>query len=260
MSVVASIIFAYVLFPDIKKIRKSHIVLNGKLFVLSLGVLSFLLWFAHSFSLMPKYIFLLFLFTCLSLVLIFRWQVLGLEAFKSVNDKILFLSHLSSMFKIHGKLLISLVETKKIINLNDFDDVLISVQNHEDIMPVVKSAWSQYLCVSLFRIMAQTESQGNDRFLDQMRFIDEDLDALNQNVHRFSKDIDEFKRRMILLSLFGLLVSYGALNMLRMVVDISINPLYQNISFIFLLSMILVLTLSFKVLVLPLVMKEECLS
>ena len=229
MSILASIVFAYVLFPDIKKIRKSHIVLNGKLIVLSFIVLVFLLWFSYSFSLLPKYIFLLFLAGLLSLILIFR------------------------------KLLSSLNETKKIIPLSDFDKVIDCVQNHEDIMPKVKTVWSHYLCVSLFRVMSQTEHHGNDRFLDQLRFIDEDLDTLSQNVHRFSRDIDAFKRRMVLLSLFGLGVSYGALNMLRMVVDISSEPLYQNISFIFLLGMILVLTLSFKVLILPLVMKEECL-
>ena len=259
MSILASIVFAYVLFPDIKKIRKSHMVLNGKLFVLSFIVLVFLLWFSYSFSLLPKYVFLLFLSGLLSLILIFRWQVMGAEAFRNVNDKILFLTHLSSMFKIHGKLLSSLIETKKMIPLSDFAEVIVCVQNHEDIMPKVKSIWSHYLCVSLFRVMSQTEHHGNDRFLDQLRFIDEDLDTLSQNVHRFSRDIDAFKRRMVLLSLFGLGVSYGALNMLRMVVDISSEPLYQNISFIFLLGMILVLTLSFKVLILPLVMKEECL-
>lgn len=260
MSLLAFLIFAYILFPDIKQIKKSHLVLNGKLVVLSLIVLIFLLWFSYSFSLKSKYIFLLFLSGVLSLILIFRWQVMGAEAFQSVNDKILFLSHLSSMFKIHGKLLISLFETKKVIHLSEFDSVILAVQNHEDIMPKVKSVWSHYLCVSLFRVMSQTEHHGNDRFLDQLRFIDEDLDTLSQNVHRFSKDIAEFKRRMVLLSFFGLGVSYGALNMLRMVVDISSESLYQNISFVFLLGMILVLTLSFKVLILPLVMKEECLT
>ena len=259
MSVIALIIFTYVLLPDIKKIKKSNLLLNGKSVVSSLMVLTFLLWFSHSFSLSIKYIFFLFVSGCLSLMLIFRWQALSVIAFEEMNDKILFLSHLSSMFKIHGKLLISLVETKKIIDLSYFDCVIEAVESHKDIMPLVKSVWSHYLCVSLFRVMAQTEHHGNDRYLVQLRFIDDDLDALSQNIHSFSRDIAEFKRRMVLLTFFGLGVSYGALNMLRMVVDISSDPLYQNISFIFLLGMILVLTLSFKVLILPLVMKEECL-
>lgn len=226
-----------------------------------LGIIG-LVSLSYAFKLKWSYISLLILTS----LFIFSYILTRLEIFSSNYDEtmqlILVMTHLSHQFKNHQKIENALQGVLEVCNDQTRDklkevEILFDNQTYQT---AFSNFHDHYLIKTLVTTMAHAQQEGDDHINHALLLIEQDIDELNNHIYLYIQKMNFLRNRILLLSIFGMGVTLVSQNMLNMVVDLSSLAMYQDVVFIFLLIMLILLALSFNIMSLPLIMKEECLE
>jgi len=100
---------------------------------------------------------------------------------------------------------------------------------------------------------------GDEEIDRGLSLLERDVDDLMEDVYQFVGEMFSFRRKLILLVVFGIGIALVSRNMLRMVVDLNLSTYYQNTAYVFLMSMILVVVGAHRVFTRGLMMEKESL-
>ncbi len=227
--------------------------------LLILGVLSVSYWF----DLNAYFRSLLLGISFIGFTLVVNWTRKFSVNVHNFDQFILILSHLSAHFKMSHKILSSLEEVLLVVDAshkNLIKELIDDAYQGYDMETSFITLGSHYLLRSMVSLMVHAERFGDDDIDRGLSLLERDVDDLHEDVYGYIKLMHDFRRKLVLLCVFGVGIALVSRNMLRMVVDLNLSVAYQNTSYVFLLSMVLVLVLAHRVFTHDLLMNEELLK
>lgn len=264
---VGGILLVLIIKEGIKLMRHEEIIykdilINNRTVLVQYGcILIVLLLVSRAFHIRWPYVVLLFLIS--GIVLLHVLKVLNDfdTSYHDIMQLILFMTHLSHQFKTHQKIEFALEEVKTVCDedlILMIDLILQSIEEgrYHEAFDLYNS---HYLLKTLVTTMAHAQHQGDDNIMQALTLIEQDIDDLNNHIFIYISKMVALRNRILLLTCFGLVVSFVSQNMLNMVVDLTSMTLYQDVVFIFMISIIVLLGASFNIMKMPLIMEEEML-
>ena len=248
---------------EFSKVQYKDLIINHKQVLIQyVFVVVMYLLLGSAFKLSLSYLILLVFSALFVILFILKQMRIFDESYEVVMQLILVMTHLSHQFKSHQKIehaLASVFEISSDATIQKLELVQSSIQtlSYQD---AFLNLHHHYLLQTLVTTMAHAQEQGDDHILHALDLIEQDIDDLNNHVFLYIQKMISLRNRILLLSVFGLVISLVSQNMLNMVVDLTGMILYQDIVFIFLLLMMVLLGYSFRIMTLPLLMKEELLN
>lgn len=243
-----------------KKIQYKDLVVHHKQVLIQYSVLLIgFIGVALAFQLKFSYLMLLVLGSVFALIYILRKLVQFYDNFEETSELILVMTHLSHQFKQHQKIEHALQSVYEVCN----DKTRLHLDAVADALHTTgyQEAFSlyneHYILKTLITTMVHAQEQGDDHIMHALHLIEEDIDDLNNQIFSFVRDMVALRNKILMLLAFGMGVSLVSQNMLNLVVDLKDLSLYQDVVFIFLFSVLFLLAVSFKIMSIPLIMKEE---
>lgn len=238
----------------IRKFGFTKILLQYLFLSLSVFIVSFY------FSLPLHLSIQLLLISVVGFTLLLSWLLRFHNNIHDFNQFILIGSHLCAQFKVSHKVLNALEEVALVVDESHkvVVEKLIQVSYvNGDILKEFRTMNNHYLLHSMVSMMIHAETYGDQELDRGLSLIERDLDALLEDVYHFIDEIFIFRRKLVLLCVFGVCISLISRNMLGMVLDIVSSPYYQNTAYFFLLVIVMVLVLAHRLFIKDLIMEEE---
>lgn len=225
-------------------------------------VLGAIIALSYTFRMRIPYIFILVGVSMIVFIKIVKTMNQFNRNYTETTQFILVLTHLSHQFKTHQKIEHALLQVMEVCDETTRKQLEVVYEKIE--LESYQEAFSHYhdhyLLRTLVTTMAHAQEQGDDNIMHALNLIEQDIDDLNNHIFMFIRNMMGLRNRIVLLSCFGMVVSLVSQNMLHMVVDITTLGLYQDVVFIFMVVMVILVGSSFNILTLPLIMAEECLD
>ncbi len=235
---------------------------NRSLLVQYLGLTLSIVLVSYFFTLPFHLSLLLGFFALIGFTLLISWMFVFNQNLHDFNQYILITSHLSAHFRMNKKILSSLEEVLRVVDKSHHE--LIESLIHDaylgkDMVYSFDALSSHYLLKSMVSMMQHAEMYGDEEIDRGLSLLERDVDDLMEDVYQFVGEMFSFRRKLILLVVFGIGIALVSRNMLRMVVDLNLSIYYQNTAYVFLMSMILVVVGAHRVFTRGLMMEEESL-
>lgn len=270
MGLMVFVLVLFLIFREFGKLQYSY-TLSFKDFKLSfksifmnyIGVVGLVIGVAYIFKLKLVYLVYLIATAVASVFLMSSYLYKFKNNVASYHQITMLLMHISSNFKNDQKIIAALSSVLPLANESNaikLSQMITKLEEGEDIIEVSRILSPHYLAQSLFMVMHHAQQYGDDYIDTTLNIIEEDLDDWHDHVENFIQAMNDLRKRIMLLTLFGLVVSLVSQNMLHMVADLTHLSFYQFAVYAFMSTMICIVAFSHKILCINLIMDEECMT
>lgn len=247
-------VFIAILFTEIKETIQKTSIKNLKEELYSILFYTFVLLFlvnllASIFSLNFKNQLYLSLIVLVSFVVVFNYHVKYLSNkinFENVSQLLL---RLCIYFRVYNKIIPSFRESMKGFDekfTKECQSILDDYEANGDFKASLSSLSNHYLVYSLAEIFESSEHIGHELSENQLVRLENDIEAWIFQTKQYQEEEKKMRNRMILLMVFGFVISYFAQKMLMNTVDLSSLNTYQHLIFVFLFLNIISFVLMYK--------------
>lgn len=192
------------------------------------------------------------------LIFLMSWLLLFARHKQDFDTLSLLYVHMSSYFKISGKILYTLKETEKILaeaEKERFIHVMKEYEQGSSLKDAFRMYPAHYLLLAYIRVMEQTEHKGHSFYPEALIALDEETENwMDQSLIHLRKRL-KLKNRLLLLTMFSVVTAFFSHQLLLQ--SLSSSQSFEPVFLFFLQMSIFSLTWAHHILSRPWLLREE---
>lgn len=210
----------------------------------------FVIAFAYFFKM--NYIFMTL--TCIIATLLFPTILYLLYEYSSEENEFSeftsFISHMCGSFKLHPKILNTLLECELVTHgklKQKVEEVIANLRNGEaydtSLEPLL-ACYNYHLFKNLIQLMISVEYFGANKYEEGINLIQDDLDDVIEDMYTYQHNLIQIRTKVFILCILSIIVSFICRKMMSQLFDFDNHIVYQVTLFMYVMALFSSITAS----------------